>query len=202
MKRVHALLATFAGLLIANPLWAQGMHEPGGMRGMMQGPGMHMMQDADCPMMGMSHLQGFYLSQAEELGLNPTQIAKLEKIKSEAQKALIKKEADLKIARLELQDLMKDPKARRSELEAKAKRVENLKSEIRLAEFKATLDARAVLTPEQLQKAQNAKSCKAGKMSMSMRSAENGNAGCRMMGNSTDGKSGGSSEHEKHHPKG
>ena len=198
MKRVNVFLVAFVALVVANPLWAQGMHQQMGMRGMMQGQGRHMMQDSDCPMMGAGGAQGFFLNQAEELGLNKSQIDKLEKFKSKAQKPIIRKEADLKIARLELSDLMKDSKVKRSDLEAQAKKVEELRSDIRLTEFKAKLDARAVLTPEQLQKVQTAKKpCMDGMMSMR---SEANDGGCPMMKSNANSKDDG--EHEKHHPKG
>lgn len=199
MKRTNVFLAAFVALVVANPLWAQGMHRQTGMRGMMQGQSMPMMQDSECPMMGAGGAQGFFLNQAEELGLNKSQIDKLEKIKFEAQKPIIKKEADLKIARLQLNNLMKDSKVKRSGLEAHAKKVEELRSNIWLTGFKAKLDARAVLTPEQLQKVQTAKKpCMDGMMSM--RSEANDGGGSMMESNAKN--KAGVSEHEKHHPKG
>jgi Spy/CpxP family protein refolding chaperone len=194
MKGVTIFFAALIALAMANPMWAQGMSkQKTGMQGMMMGQ----KGDSMCPMMGAGHMQGFFLKQAEALGLNDSQIEQLKKIKQETQIAVIKKEAAYRIAKLELKELMQNPEAKRSDVEAKAKKVEDLRSDIRLTEFNAKLDARAVLTPEQLKKA---KSMKRGGM-MKMHQGKNGSS--PMMGNSNnDSKNMNDlSEHEKHHTK-
>lgn len=192
MKRLHLLLAVLVALAMANPIWAQGMSQKKmGMKGMMM--------DSDCPMMGGSeHMQSFYLKKAKTLGLSEAQMTQLQKIKISTQKAVIMKEADLKIAKIELDELMQNAKAKRSDLEARAKKVEDLKSQIRLAQFKAKLDARSVLTPAQLEQAQSMKTpCTQGMAEM-MNNTEK-REGCPMMGKMDE--KGGASQHEKHHPK-
>ncbi|MFQ5706013.1 MAG: Spy/CpxP family protein refolding chaperone [bacterium] len=211
MRTLKFFLTAMIAVALASPMWAQGMSQQKmGMQGMPMGQGMHKMMgqkmmcqmgDSMCPMMGAGHMQGFFLNQAESLGLNDSQIEQLQKIKTTTQKAVIRKEADLKIANLELNELMTGMKAKRSDLETKAKRVEDLRSDIRLTEFKAQLDARAVLTPEQLKKTKSMKmsGMRGGMMQMgSMSQGQNGD--CPMMGSSSKSDSG-TSEHEKHHPK-
>jgi Spy/CpxP family protein refolding chaperone len=169
-------------------MYAQGMGQKSKQGGGMMGGGMMgggmmskgMMSGGGCSMMGGGGMDGFYLNKAEALGLSDAQVAKLKNIKMTTKKALIQKEADLRIAKLELDELLQNPKAKRSDIEAKAKKVQDLKSDIALTKLRARLDARSVLTPEQLEKA---KSLKHGK---------------GMMGKS--GGSNGSSEHAKHHP--
>jgi len=200
MKRLHLFLAVLVALAMANPIWAQGMSQKKmGMKGMMMGQGMNMMMDSDCPMKGGSeHMQSLYLNKAEALGLSEAQITQLQKIKISTQKAAIMKEADLKIAKIELDELMQNAKAKRSDLEARAKKVEDLKSQMRLAQFKAKLDARSVLTPAQLEQAQSMKKpCMQGMAEMNSTDKRDG---CPMMGK-TMGEEGGASQHKKHHPK-
>ncbi len=204
MKRVTLFLGVLLALAVANPMWAQGMHsQKMGMHGgKMMGQGMHQMMgqmhDGGCAMMGAGHMQGLFLNQAEDLGLNDSQVARLEKLKSETQKALIQKQADMKVAQLELNELLQDAKAKRSDLESKAKKLEELRSDTRMTAFNAQLDARAVLTPEQLQKAKFAQ-CDGMQngMMQHMGSDANGDA-CPMMGKSESPD--GMSQHEMHHP--
>lgn len=203
MKRVTLFLGALLALALVNPIWAQGMHSQkmGMHSGMMMGQGMHQMMgqmhDGGCAMMGGGHTQGFFLNQAEELGLNDSQVARLEKLKSETQKGLIRQQADMKVVQLELNELLKDANANRANLESKAKKVEELRSDMRMTAFNAQLDARAVLTPEQLQKVKFAQ-CDG----MMMQMGSDGNAGsCPLMGNKSE-SSDGMTQHEMHHPKG
>ncbi len=81
---------------------------------------------------------------------------------------------------MELDEHMGVPKAKRSELEAKAKKIEELRSDIRLTEFKAKLDAGAVLTPEQLKKVKSMK--KPGMQGMMQMDPQGKDGDCPMMG--------------------
>ncbi len=204
MKQLTLFLGAMLALALVNPVWAQHMN-PQKMDmhgGMMMGSGMHQMMgqmhDGGCAMMGAGHMQGFFLNQAEELGLDAPQVARLDKLKTESQKAVIRKQADLRVAQLELNELLQDANAKRSNLEAKAKKVEELRSGIRLTEFNARLEARAVLTPEQLQKAKFVQ-CN-GMQNGMMQMGSDEKANCPMMGNqSKDSNS--MSQHDMHHPK-
>jgi Spy/CpxP family protein refolding chaperone len=206
MKRITFILTAFFAIAMLSPLWAQQKTGMQGMQKMKSKKMMGQMGDSSCPMMGTGHMQGFFLNQAESLGLSDSQVEQLKKIKQETQKTVIEKEAAYKIAKLELKELMHNPKAKRSDVEAKAKKVEELRSNIRLTELGAKLDARAVLTPEQLEKAKSMKmkGMRGGMMKMGDMSGKNGR--CPMMGsnsegkNSSEGKDGAASEHEKHHP--
>lgn len=202
MKRVTFFLVPFFAVAMAGSIWAQqkiGTKHMKTDRGLHKMMGMGQMSDSMCPMMDVGHMQGFFLNQAEALGLNDSQIAQLRKIKTTTQKEVIKKEADLRIAQLELNELMRDSKTNRSALEAKAKKVEELRMDIRLTEFKAQLDARAVLTPEQLKKAKSMKMHRMRGEKMQMGS-QGKDEGCPMMGSNSKSNDG-TSEHEKHHPK-
>ncbi|MFQ5751546.1 MAG: Spy/CpxP family protein refolding chaperone [bacterium] len=203
MRTKTLYIIAIVAFAMTSLLWTQGRaQQKMGMQGMMKGQSMHQMMDqmddSTCPMMNGGHMQGFFLNQAKDLGLNESQIEQLQKIKTATQKAVIQKEADLKIANLELDEIMKDSNAKRSALEARAKKVEDLRSDIRLTQFKAQLDARAVLTPEQLKKTKSMKMH--GSSGMMQMDSQGKDGGCSMMGSNSKSNDG-TSEHEKHHPK-
>lgn len=155
MRRVSILLTIVLAAVMAGQATAQQMDQQKEeriiiRRGMM-GMGQGMMMDEE--RMGPGGMVGFFLNQAEELGLSDEQVAKLRSIRTETQKALIRKQADLRVAQIELEELLQNPTAKRADLEAKAKEVQRLQSEVWLTAFRARLDAREVLTSEQLKKA-------------------------------------------------
>ena len=110
-----------------------------------------------CGMMGSDHGMGcckkeFFLCCRKELELTDKQVTELESIKMDFQKGKIRKEADLKIAELELKSLMHDDDAPIKDIEAKMKAAANLKTEMKLSHIKAYRKAKALLTPEQMEK--------------------------------------------------
>lgn len=205
MRRMNLLLAVLIGMILYNPVWAQHTNQSSQKSmssGSMKGYGMHsmmgmmeQMNQNNCPMMGsMDFMHDFYLNKAKELGLSDSQIQQLEKIKIETQKNIIKKQADLRIAQLELNELLKDPQAKRSELEALAKKVNQLQSDIQSIKINGQLEARSVLNPEQLKKAISGSMSMHGKGMMQ----KNGMSNCPMMGEKSG--QGNAEDHTKHHP--
>lgn len=94
---------------------------------------------------------GFFLCGKKELELSDQQVKGLKSIKMDFLKSRIKKDADLKIAHLELESLM-DEEASLKEIETKLKAVGKLKTDMKLSHIKAFRKAKALLTPEQLEK--------------------------------------------------
>jgi Spy/CpxP family protein refolding chaperone len=116
----------------------RGMMGRGMMRGEMRG-GHHRMMH-----MCMKHL-----------GLNAKQKAEIQEIRIATMKEVIRKRADMQIARLELRDLLsKDPVDMKA-VEAKVKQIEGLRADIHLALIRAKEEVKAKLTPEQRQKMMN-----------------------------------------------
>jgi Spy/CpxP family protein refolding chaperone len=116
------------------------------------GPGMRM-----CGMMGgeeeMGCCQGgFFLCCKKELELSDDQVKALKSIRMDFLKGKLKKEADLKIAQLELKALTDDDGASLKDIEAKLRMAEKLKADMKLSHIKAFRDAKALLTPEQEKK--------------------------------------------------
>jgi len=118
---------------------------------MFPGMGMH------CGMMGADQgmgccKMGFFLCCKKELELSNKQMKDLKSIKLDFQMSKIRKEADLKIAELELKSLMHEDEASIKDIEAKLKAVAKLKTDMKLSHIKAFRKAKALLTPEQLEK--------------------------------------------------
>lgn len=129
------------------------MHQ---MRCCKMGPGMKMQGMKMCGMMGGEGEMGcckmeFFLCCKKELELSDKQVKDLKSVKMDFLKSRIKKDADLKIAHLELESLM-DEEASLKEIETKLKAVGKLKTDMKLSHIKAFRKAKALLTPEQLEK--------------------------------------------------
>jgi Spy/CpxP family protein refolding chaperone len=108
------------------------MHGAGGM----QGEGM---MDDDHPMW--KHFMG--------LGLDDKQQDALRAIKSKAMKDAVRKKADKQIAHIELHDLLDKDTVDMKAVEALAKKIEGLKTEMFLSHIKVKEEIKALLTPAQ-----------------------------------------------------
>ena len=128
------------GLLAAAPAWADphdGYGE-GGEHGMMHGgPGMGPM--------AIDHLQ-------KELGLSDDQTAKLKTLREDYLKQTITQGAKVKVAGVELMQLLDQPKPDMATIEKKVREREALQSDLTLSRISYLLKARDFLTPEQYKK--------------------------------------------------
>lgn len=127
-------------------MWERGMM--GGGMGNMMGPGKRGMMEQQ-----MAHM--FYLDRAAELGLSDEQIGKLKALHSACRKDNIRTIADINIARLELADLIDGDDWSLQEAEPLVRKVVKLEGDLQMRHLQALLDARQVLTPEQLQRAKS-----------------------------------------------
>jgi Spy/CpxP family protein refolding chaperone len=89
---------------------------------------------------------------ANDVGLSADQVAKLKSIASSFEKESAKVGADLRVASIELREMLDLKATNIADIEAKVKQVESLKSSIRLSMIKAQIEARNLLTDEQLNK--------------------------------------------------
>jgi hypothetical protein len=105
----------------------------------------------DCGGMGCCK-KDFFLCCKKELELSEKQVTELKGLKMDFQKGKIRAEADLKIAELELKDVMHDDDAPIKDIEAKLKAAAKLKTDMKLSHIKAFRKAKALLTPEQMEK--------------------------------------------------
>jgi len=103
-------------------------------------------------------LAGLALRHRQELALTPAQVDNLRKLGTDAQRDAIKRQADRRLAELDLRTMMMpDPadanKARDlSKIESKVREIEKLRADGRVARIRTMEQSRQVLTPEQRDK--------------------------------------------------
>lgn len=123
----------------------------GAMRGMMEMmPGMHGPRGRPSP--AERPLISLALQHKEQLGLSAEQVQRLEALRADFQKEAIRRSADLRVAELELGELLRQDPVELGQVETVLKRLEGLRTELRLARLKTIEQGKAVLTPEQRQK--------------------------------------------------
>ena len=88
--------------------------------------------------------------QMKALGLTPEQQKQMADIHDRMTRKSIQIEADLEIARLDLQKLVQAEHPDRAQIEAQVDRIAALEAGMKKASIASRLDVRAVLTPEQL----------------------------------------------------
>lgn len=150
MKKLVVVVAVISVVAVAALAYGQmGGHGTG--QGMMGGPGAGcgMMGGMDGRMMGGDHQMWNFLA---GLNLDEQQKAAVATIKSRTAKESIRRMADMRIAHIELKDLLgKDPVDMKA-VEAKVKQSEALRTEMHLSHMKAMEEVKASLTPEQKKK--------------------------------------------------
>ena len=103
-------------------------------------------------------LAGLALHHRQELALTPAQVDNLRKLGTDAQRDAIKRQADRRLAELDLRTMMMpDPadanKPRDlSKIETKVREIEKLRADGRVARIRTMEQSRQVLTPEQRDK--------------------------------------------------
>jgi len=120
-----------------------GMHPE--MKGVCGGMGM-MCQKMQCCK------REFFLCCKEGLELTDDQVASLKSIKMGFMKGEIQREADLKLAELELKELMSADRLDMPKVEKQIKAIHGMKADKKIAHLKAFEKAKGVLTPEQMKK--------------------------------------------------
>ena len=89
------------------------------------------------------------LRNADKLGLSDEQIKKLDNIKRKYSKDIIKQDAEMKIAEIDLGALLKESEINLSEVNEVLKKVESTETQIRYLRIMAFVEARKILTDEQ-----------------------------------------------------
>src|SRR5690349_23912039 len=129
-----------------------GQHRPGGMRG--HGGWHHHKMHR----MHRFSLAGLALRHRQAIGLTPAQVDSLRKLGIDAKRDAIKRQADRRLAELDLRTMMMpDPadanKPRDlSKIETKVREIEKLRADGRVARIRTMEQSRQVLTPEQREK--------------------------------------------------
>ncbi len=85
----------------------------------------------------------------DELGLSPDQVQSLERLRADFQREAIRRDADLRIAEMDLAALLEKDPVDLGQVEAKLREVERLRVDLRLARIRAIEQGKAQLTAEQ-----------------------------------------------------
>lgn len=89
------------------------------------------------------------LQNADRIGLSDEQKKRLDEIRTKYSKDIIKQGAELKIAGIDLEALLKESEINLSEVKETLKKVENAETQIRYLRIMAFVEARKILTNEQ-----------------------------------------------------
>ena len=92
------------------------------------------------------------LKHAKEIGLTQEQIGKLKTMQLDFKRTEARLEADVKIAKLDLQALLEDEKADLGAIQAKVGQLKNSEGACLFAAIKSKYNAMALLTPDQREK--------------------------------------------------
>ena len=84
-----------------------------------------------------------------ELGLTPEQVTRLEAIRGEFAREAIRRDADIRIAELDLGTLLEQDPVDVAKAEAKTREVAQLRVDLRIARLRAVEQGKAVLTADQ-----------------------------------------------------
>ena len=127
----------------------------------------HGMDQGDCEWMGMSqgkrgkrhegieHRMGrmLFLDRVEALQLTPDQVYRLKAIHADCRRENIRQGAEVKIARLELKDLLDETSWIPAAAEKLIRKIKTLEGDMQVRHLRAVAEARKILTAEQLRKA-------------------------------------------------
>lgn len=94
----------------------------------------------------------FMLEHKDALELSAEQVDALEKLRSRFERAAIRREAEIKVARLELDELLDADTVDLEKAEEKIREVEQLRGDEKLSRIRTVEEAKAVLRPEQREK--------------------------------------------------
>jgi Spy/CpxP family protein refolding chaperone len=136
MKKLAVIAAAVSIVVLA--VLAYGQMDDRGM-----GPGMM----GDCGMMMGS--EPHMMEHLMDLNLDEQQRTSIDEIKSRMMKDNIRRMADMRIAQIELRDLLRQDPVDMKAVEAKVKQLEMMRTEMRLSHIKAMEDIKTKLTPEQ-----------------------------------------------------
>jgi Heavy-metal resistance len=97
-------------------------------------------------------LIAFILRNREKLGLSAAQVKSLEQLRNDFQKESIRKDADLRVAEMDLNGLLGAEKIDMPKVEAKVKEIERHRTDLRLARIRTIQKGKEVLTADQRKK--------------------------------------------------
>lgn len=94
------------------------------------------------------------LRNREKLGLSDDQVRRMEQLRTDFEKESIRKEADIRVADMDLDSLLDADKLDMAKVEAKIRETEKLRADLRLARIRTIEKAKELLTADQRKKLQ------------------------------------------------
>jgi len=94
------------------------------------------------------------LDHRDELALTHDQTSRLESLRQDFTREAIRRDADIRIAEMDLAALLEQPSLDMAKVEAKVRELAKLRADLRIERIRAIEQGRAVLTPEQRTKLQ------------------------------------------------
>ncbi len=92
------------------------------------------------------------LSRRVELGLSAQQVDALERLRADFQREAIRRDADLRVAEMDLAMLRRRDPVDLAQVETKIREIERLRADLQLARIRTIEQGKAQLTPEQREK--------------------------------------------------
>ncbi len=167
MKTIYSKIMTAAALMVLSvPTFALAEMKEASARGHAHGQEMEMEHMGHMGHMGhmdrMDDMMGMCLKQADQLGLTDDQIMKMKPAHSEMQKNQARFKADLKIAEIELAEIMEVKDFDLEKASAAVKKIETIKTAHHLEMLKHMKEVRTIVTDEQFKKMKKMMPMKAG----------------------------------------
>ena len=94
------------------------------------------------------------LRNREKIGLSDDQVKKLEQLRSDFEKETIRNEADIRVAEIDLNNLLQAPSADMPKIEVKIREIERLRADLRIARIRAIDKGKALLSADQRKRLQ------------------------------------------------
>jgi Spy/CpxP family protein refolding chaperone len=94
------------------------------------------------------------LRNREKIGLSDDQVKKLEQLRSDFEKETIRNEADIRVAEIDLNNLLQAPSADMPKIEVKIREIERLRADLRIARIRAIDKGKALLSTDQRKRLQ------------------------------------------------
>jgi Spy/CpxP family protein refolding chaperone len=162
MRRVGMMWGVVAALLATGPVWGEGgamigagheemeraLHD---LAGQVRGLGAQFLGQFAVPeRWPEAPLITIMLQHRQELRLSPQQVGALERLRADFQKEVIRRDADIRVAEMDLATLLRGVgSADLAPAEAKVREIERLRADLRIARLHAIEQGKALLTSEQ-----------------------------------------------------
>ena len=103
----------------------------------------------DAPFLAERPLISIMLQHRADLGLTPEQVTRLEGLRDSFAREAIRRDADIRIAELDLGALLEQDPLDMTKVEAKVRELAQLQTDLRVARLRTIEQGKALLTPEQ-----------------------------------------------------